>query len=188
MDLKDKYLPVWHFNERHSLDIAAPQANVMAAVQSYRPESDALLRNATALRELPIRLLDRLRGRESASRPPFGLDNFSLLEQDGDRQRALGLAGKFWQADYGQTTIANAADFLAFSQPGAAKLVLSFTAEALDSRRTRLTTETRVFCLDNAARRKFTPYWYLIRPVSGLIRLRILKSVSRLALTLPPYR
>ncbi|WP_201742261.1 hypothetical protein [Mangrovicoccus ximenensis] len=42
-------------------------------------------------------------------------------------------------------------------------------------------TETRVFCLDRAAERAFAPYWYLIRPVSGLIRRRLLAMAARAA-------
>lgn len=178
--LNDKYLPVWHFNEKHALNIAAPQADVMAAVLAYRPDNDGFFRGAIALRELPVRLLDRLQQRTTTPRKAFNLDNFTLLEQT-DKQLALGLAGKFWQPDYGQVTVMNADDFQAFNQPGAAKLVLSYHLEKQDDNHTRLTTETRVFCLDSQARRKFTPYWYLIRPVSGLIRLRMLRSVSKIA-------
>ena len=42
-----------------------------------------------------------------------------------------------------------------------------------------LTTQTRVHCLDADALRRFTSYWYLIRPVSGLIRRRMLKAIAR---------
>ncbi|EGH05146.1 hypothetical protein PSYAE_24927, partial [Pseudomonas amygdali pv. aesculi str. 0893_23] len=44
---------------------------------------------------------------------------------------------------------------------------------------TRLVTETRVQCLDAVALRQFRPYWYLIRPFSGLIRRRVLKAIQR---------
>ncbi|MNY57193.1 hypothetical protein D3C86_1933640 [compost metagenome] len=97
----------------------------------------------------------------------------------------LGLAGKFWQTDYGQARIADGPAFLAFDAPGAAKLVLSFVAEPLDDTHTRLVTETRVFCLDAEARRRFAPYWYLIRPVSGLIRRRMLVAIGLQAAAQP---
>jgi len=48
--------------------------------------------------------------------------------------------------------------------------------------RTRLLTETRVHCVDAGARRRFTPYWWLIRPVSGLIRRRLLARIDDAAL------
>lgn len=181
MHLHEKYLPQHHFSEWHALDIAAPQAQVMAAARAYRPDGDALFKYAIAVRELPMRMLDRLSGRSDTPQPSFGMDNFTLLEQGGDQELVLGLAGKFWQSDYGQARIADGQSFMAFDAPGAAKLVLSFAAEKLDDTHTRLITETRVFCLDAQARRRFTPYWYLIRPVSGLLRRRMLGAISQSA-------
>lgn len=183
MHLHEKYLPRHHFSERHALDIAAPASRVMAAARGFRPEGDAFFKYAIAARELPMRVLHRLQGRTGAPQPSFGMDNFTPLEQRGDRELVLGLAGKFWQTDYGQARIADGQSFLAFNAPGAAKLVLSFVAEPLTDTHTRLVTETRVFCLDDEARRKFAPYWYLIRPVSGLIRRRMLAAIGRQAAT-----
>lgn len=179
MQLNEKYLPTFHFNERHALNIAASQADVMAAALDYRPESDLIFRCAIAARELPMRMLDLLKRGRGTSQPAFGMDNFTLLEQRGDQELAFGLAGKFWKPDYGQAPVMDAADFLAFCEPGAAKLVLSFAAEKLDESHTRLRTETRVFCMDDEAQRKFAPYWYLIRPVSGLLRRRMLVSIRQ---------
>ena len=34
---------------------------------------------------------------------------------------------------------------------------------------------------DGSALRSFTPYWWLIRPVSGLIRRRLLTRIHRVA-------
>lgn len=183
MHLHEKYLPRHHFSERHALDIAAPQARVMAAARGWRPEGDAFFKYAIAARELPMRALHRLQGRSGALQPSFGMDNFTPLEQRGDQELVLGLAGRFWQTDYGQARIADGAAFLAFDAPGTAKLVLSFVAEPLNATHTRLVTETRVLCLDAEARRRFTPYWYLIRPVSGLIRRRMLAAIGRQAAT-----
>ena len=179
MSLNEKYLPACHFNEKHAMNIAAGQAEVMAAALNYRPESDLIFRCAITAREFPMRMLDLLKRRSGTYQPAFSMDNFTLLEQRGDDELAFGLAGKFWKPDYGQTPVRDGAAFLAFSEPGAAKLVLSFEAERLDDAHTRLTTETRVFCLDQEAQRKFTPYWYLIRPVSGLLRRRMLVSIRR---------
>lgn len=40
-----------------------------------------------------------------------------------------------------------------------------------------LSTETRIVCADRSAQRHFAPYWYLIRPVSGVIRRRMLRAI-----------
>jgi hypothetical protein len=69
-----------------------------------------------------------------------------------------------------------AAAFENFNQPGHAKLVMTYIAEPLPGG-TRLTTITRVACPDDATRRRFAPYWYLIRPASGFIRMRALRRI-----------
>jgi hypothetical protein len=70
------------------------------------------------------------------------------------------------------------ASFDAFHEPGAAKLVLAFSAEP-GGRLTRLTTETRVHCLDRRALLSFAPYWLTIRLPSGLLRRRMLRAIKQ---------
>ena len=176
MRLNDIHLPDYQFSETHSLDIKAEPARVMAQVLAYRPEDERFFRAAITLRELPMRLMGK------ADRPPaaaFGMDNFTLLEQVADRGVAYGLAGKLWQADFGLSVIADARAFAAFAEPGSVKLVVGFACEPLDSGLTRVTTQTRVHCLDATALRSFRPYWYLIRPVSGMIRRRMLRTIAQ---------
>lgn len=181
MLLIDNYLPDYQFRERHSLVIAASPTAVMAAAKDYRPESDAFFRRMISLRELPMRVFARL---QAAPRPlpqAFGMHNFTLLEQQDHSELVFGLTGRFWHADYGLVAIDGGDAFCAYNESGVAKLVLGFTAEAWGDGQTRLFTETRVFCPDRASVRRFTPYWYLIRPVSGLIRRRMLASIAQLA-------
>ncbi|BAK84760.1 hypothetical protein GLX_23480 [Komagataeibacter medellinensis NBRC 3288] len=59
--------------------------------------------------------------------------------------------------------------------------MLSYTLQPLTRGTYRLTTETSVFCPTSATRRRFAPYWYLIRPVSGLIRRRMLAFIRKQA-------
>ena len=49
----------------------------------------------------------------------------------------------------------------------------------------KASTRTRVWCGDAAAQRRFTAYWLLIRPASGLIRRRMLQRVRDAALLAP---
>lgn len=46
---------------------------------------------------------------------------------------------------------------------------------------TRLSTETRVLCFGDAARRKFLLYWRVVEPFSGVIRWSLLRGVRRAA-------
>ena len=176
-------MPQYQFSEKHKLlTPAKPGALLDAALQPGVSE-DPWARRFIQLRELPDRLRGALGGHSRlAAQAPFGINNFTLLGRDGDREIALGLVGKFWQADYGQVRIADADSFANFSEPGFAKLVLNFSTRSASDGGTWLHTETRVFCNDSTSLRRFTPYWWLIRPVSGLIRQRLLTRVRDAAL------
>ncbi|UZE25118.1 hypothetical protein LOY67_06810 [Pseudomonas sp. B21-056] len=179
MRVIDSYLPTYQFSEVHSIDVPVSPSRAMAQALAHRPEDDCFFRYAIKLRELPMRLLGKYR-REGFERPAsFGLDNFTLLQRNDDTEVAYGLAGKLWKADYGQALIADAEAFQAFNEPGNVKLVIDFTCQSLRPGLTRVTTETRIQCLDADALRSFTSYWYLIRPASGLIRRRMLKAIAR---------
>ncbi|CAI9120390.1 hypothetical protein [Brytella acorum] len=164
-------LPHIDFRERHRIDILAPPGFILDCVDDYRLKNDPLVRAAIALRELPARMLGR------TTRPPFDRDDFTFLGRDRDNALAFGLIGAFWEADYGLLPCPSVEDFRVCARQDVCKLVLSYTLRPLTRGTHRLTTETSVFCPTPATRRRFAPYWYLIRPVSGLIRRRMLASV-----------
>lgn len=184
MRLIDHYLPSYQFRERHTLVVSVSPNALMDAVLQPGTTEDPWARRFTQLRELPDRLFG-LAGVRSGllHRPAFGVDEFMPLGRDGERELALGLIGRFWRADYGLVRLPHAPErFKDFVEPGIAKLVLNFSTQALPNGRTLLATETRVQCVDRAALRRFTPYWWLIRPVSGLIRRRLLARVRDAAM------
>ncbi len=63
-----------------------------------------------------------------------------------------------------------------------AKVAVNVRLEAVSAGTTRLSTETRVKCVDGAAYRRFVLYWALIKPFSGWIRREMLRSIERRAL------
>jgi len=181
MPLIDDFLPVFEFRERHELVTRASPKALLNAVLLPGVTDDPWARVFIRLREAPDRLLGSRSG--LAGRANFGIDDFMILGRDADHELAFGLVGRFWQRDYGLVTLAHPRQqFAGFSEPGLAKLVLNFSTEALPGGGTRLMTETRVHCVDASARRRFTPYWWLIRPVSGWIRRRLLLRISDAAL------
>ena len=188
----DDWLPTWQFDEVHHIRSRASPAALLDAAAAYDPAHDRWINVALAVREAPGRLSSGL-GLVSAltSRSRFGLADFVALGRQGDEALAYGLAGRFWEPGYGLQPLADAAAFSAFAEPGAAKLLLAFEARREQAgaedgvgegtTSTRLTTVTRVLCTDDAARRRLLPYWAVIRPVSGLIRRRILADIQRAA-------
>jgi len=69
--------------------------------------------------------------------------------------------------------------FAPFDRPGYAKVVWDFRLTPQADGTTRLSTETRIRCLDAESRRRFRRYWRVIQPFSGLIRLALLRAVAR---------
>lgn len=171
MNPLDDFLPRFNFSERHSIDISAPVSRIMNAVAAWRNEDDPLVRAAIRLREMPARLFGCGRQRH------LDLTDFTVLERRGDTALIYGLIGAFWQADYGLCDIPSTDAFLTPRHDDVCKLALGFSIQQGPHGTRRLVTETRVLCVTDRARRRFTPYWYLIRPVSGLIRRRMLTAI-----------
>ncbi|MFW7266457.1 hypothetical protein ACMAUO_00645 [Gluconacetobacter sp. Hr-1-5] len=173
MNALDRFSPRFDFSERHHIDIAASDRRIMDAVVAYRTQDDRLTRMAIRLREAPGRLSGLKQGR------PLDRSDFTLLERRDDMAIVYGLIGAFWQADYGLCAIPSPESFRADRHDDVCKLALGFTLQSGPDHKRRLVTETRVFCVTARAKRRFAPYWYLIRPVSGLIRRRMLATICR---------
>ena len=185
IELIERLLPQWQFSERHALVLdGVTPARAYASIVPGLSTQDSLINQAIALREVPGRLLRALGlSRNALPSQAFGFHSFALLGQVPNTEIAFGLAGRFWQLDYGLCPVANAEEFAAMiDQP---RLVLNVCVEPLGDHSCRLVTYTRAHCPDEAQRRRFAPYWYAIRPISGLIRLRLLRRIAHIARATP---
>ncbi|MFT0733322.1 hypothetical protein ACTJK6_06505 [Ralstonia sp. 22086] len=180
MSLLHTFLPEHQFSEQHRIRVNAAPGRVLDMVSQLDVTDFPLARMFLHLRAIPARIAAAM-GRPNARRidAGFGLHDFTVLGRDGDREFALGLVGRFWEAAGGLIRV-EASAFRAFSEPNIAKLVMTFVAEP-DGAGTLLTTRTCVHCSDTPARRRFTPYWVLIRIPSGLIRRMMLQRIKQLA-------
>ncbi|WP_315808372.1 hypothetical protein [Pseudomonas sp. C9-3] len=179
--LLNHLLPEFQFSERHTLNMRASPGQVLDAVTQLTAEQDPLVQRFLQIREAPARLALRLGLRNAlADRPRFGLHEFTLLGRHTDREIGYGLVGRFWRSDFGLRSCADGEAFRRFAEPGTARLMLHFSCEPTDrDGYTQVRTETRVHCPDRRSRLLFTPYWLAIRPVSGLIRRRLLRDIQR---------
>ena len=177
MVLMERHLPEHHFEEHHSLTVKGAPGWLLDAAHTVAHQPDPLINRLIGLRELPVRLISRFGGQTKLPSRPFGVEDFTLLGRDGDHEVAYGLAGRFWQAAYGLKRLNNADEFDAVQD--LPKLVMNFIATPMANGMCELSTTTRVWCPDAASQRAFTPYWYLIRPVSGLIRKRLLTRIEQ---------
>ena len=180
----DHHLPHYQFAERHALRVTASPQQLLDAAQQKDVADDPWVKRLIAVREMPARWGAGwgLRAAKAQRAAPFGLDDFTPLERDGNRELVYGLAGRFWQSDYGLVRLRGAQDFASLDLPGVARLALNFSVAQTDQGQT-LTTQTRVFCPDDESLRRFRPYWLLIRPASGFNRRRLLQRIARAALS-----
>ena len=122
----------------------------------------------------------RKSGREAITLERFQDRGFRILAEDPPREIAIGLEGKFWVPSGALCTPSADAFRTAAVTPGMARAVWNFSVTA-SGEGSELVTETRVLCADAATRRRFLPYWALIRIGSGFIRVAMLASIKRKA-------
>jgi hypothetical protein len=170
--LADELLPAYDVVMRHAIDVPAPPSVVWDALHS------ADFAGAWYVRALLV-----LRGLRRPTRMPrltlerFVEGGFIPLGERAGREVALGLVGRFWLPSGGRVRL-TPAQFRGFAAPGNAKVVWTFRVASAGTAATRLTTETRVACVDARSRRRFRAYWLVVRPFSGLIRKAMLRAVA----------
>ena len=171
----DELMPLYHFVERHCLNIPAEPLCIWNAMQRVRVNGSNLVRLAVWLRMLGV---SRSRKNQSVNAifDLGGMPSFLRLHASEPRELCLGMVGQFWRLSGGLTKIDSDA-FSKFDDGMSAKLVWGFFLKPIDQG-TRLSTETRVYCPSRYARLRFLPYWLVIRPVSGLIRGQILQDIN----------
>jgi hypothetical protein len=183
MSLMDEFLPRYQFVERHQTTVRCKPGELLDIIQAFEPPPDRFTTIALSARQLPAKLLHLVTRSQQSPPALFTAASFCPFGRDGDKAIVGGLVGKFWniwRPDFGLLAINSPSEFLDTNPPRTAKLVLGFLAEQVGEV-TLLTTVTRVYCPDRYALIMFTPYWLAIRPVSGLLRRRLLRAVSGIA-------
>ena len=171
-------MPVYQFEEFHSIRIKAPRERVAAAIREVTPGEIALFRMLTWIRR------GGQSGKESILNAPPDeplLDlalrtSFMKLAEEPDREIVLGtLAAATRTTALKKDPTLD--DFKALHSPGFALAAINFRFEDGASGETILTTETRVYATDESVRKKFAAYWRLIYPGSALIRVMWLRAI-----------
>jgi len=157
----DRVMPVWEFDERHEIDVAATPAQIFDAIRAVRADDIRLFNTLTAIRR------GGRGGRENILNPSHDapiLDvalrsGFFVMADDSPREIVIG------------TTVI---------RPHRAIAAMNFRVVPNGST-SRLITETRIHATDAAARRRFAVYWRIIHPGSDLIRRGWLEAIRRRA-------
>ena len=177
--LIDEFLPNYDFSHHtYRIEIDAPIEKVYTVVRNLDLSDANLARVILWLRSVPM----RLRGQQGLG---LTLDDllelgFILLADDPPRELVLGFVGQLWTAS-AQLKKLETDEFREFAIPGCVKAAMNFTFTQLEDGRTRLATESRAQCLDEASRRKFQRYWFFTNRLGAVFRRSSLRAFKRRA-------
>ncbi len=176
----DEFMPVWQFNERHSIDVAAPPAQAFAAMKAVTADEIFLFRALTWIRRggrrLPESILNA--GKDQPLIDVATRSGFVRLVDDPPRELVIGTVVK---RPEGARIRVTEDTFRKPLPPGFAIAAMNFVVTPNRSGGSTVSTETRVFANSDAARRSFARYWRVIYPGSALIRIMWLRAIKRRA-------
>jgi hypothetical protein len=170
-------MPRYDVVERHEIDIAAPSERVYRCAREFDMGRLPVTMALMALRGIPHLLTGTVRPSRRMTLEAMIAAGFVLLGERPSEEIVLGVVGRFWRPASGIVRV-SAAEFAGYAEPGHARGVMAFRVDSVRGG-CRLRTETRVDCIDNAARWRFCLYWLVVGPFSGLIRREMLRSIRR---------
>ena len=170
--LQEKYLPQADVSRSESIEIVAPLEKVFPIVETLNFEKSKIIYWLFKLRGIPVP--------ESLSLEGLERINFVKLETILNREIMIGLIGQFWTPT-GRLKRFKPEEFVNLNQLSDAKATWNFELIQIDDSRTRLYTETRIFCPTAETKRKFKRYWKVIQPFSSWIRREILRAIKKQA-------
>ena len=173
----DLFMATYDVAERHEIAVAAPAGITMAAARDMDIYRSPLVRVIFAIRTLPARL------RGAPSREPASLLSETLalgwrvLADQPGQTIVVGAVTQPWHANVTFRGLPPDA-FVAFDEPGYAKIAWTLEAIPLGPSTSRFRTETRVSTTDARSRRLFRRYWAVFSPGILLIRRASLRLVK----------
>src|SRR5258708_3516099 len=178
----DRYIPVYQFDEFHSVHIAASKETVYRSIREVTAGEIRFYSTLTWMRRFGksspegiLNLPEHARIFDVATRT-----SFIILADDPNQEIVLGtlvIAPPGWRPSSERTP----ERFQAVNQPGFALAAMNFRIEDDGPGTCTLTTETRVYATDAASRRAFARYWRVIYPGSALIRRMWLRAIAKRA-------
>ena len=177
-ELLDRFIPQYDVVERHSIAIAAPAAEVLAAAKEQDllelPLVHAIFRARELVlgaspgdRELPRGIL--------AATQSLG---WGVLAERPGREVVVGAVTRPWEPNVTFRALPPD-EFAAYDTPGDVKIVWTLRADPVDSGRSIFRTETRAVATDPIARDRFRKYWSFVSPGVSAIRWLSLQPLKR---------
>ena len=170
-------------------DVVYDTARTMDFLQIHSPIVDAAMylrglpsmiarrRNDQPVPPTPsMRLADLLDGGDD----PTASEGWLALGEVPGHELVFGAIGKVWQADIDWRPV-TADEYRHFAEPDYAKLAAGFSIRSYGAGRTLLSYEARTAGTDDAARRKFLRYWWLVQRFVRVVMRAAVVTVKDLA-------
>lgn len=179
----DRFMPVWQFDEHHTIHVDAHPERVFEAIRGVRASDIRLFRTLTTIRRFgrpgPESILNA-----PAEQPILDVairTSFVLLADEGPRELVIGtvVIAPPRAADTPDQVTEDL--FTRPLRPGVALATMNFLVTPDDGGGSIVSTETRVFADSKSAERRFAMYWRFIRPGSDIIRRMWLRAIARRA-------
>jgi hypothetical protein len=177
----DRFIPVWQFNELHTISVAAPPEKVYEAIRHVRADEVRLFRVLTWIRrggkDLQGGILDPSDTESLIDAALKG--GFVTLADEPPHELVVGtiIAAPRIREEKPMRDL-----FLSELPDGYTVAAMNFAVAPDGKGGSRITTETRVFSSSDDVRRKFALYWRTIYPGSALIRRMWLRAIAKRAL------
>ena len=166
--LINRYMPAYQFSEYHEITGYGSLADYFTAAKQMDMAQSFLVKSLFWLRGLPVNDL----------RLPRFLQNmhFTYLDENAPKEFLIA----FWLKpdSKGPVFIDDKEHFIKETDPWTQKVTWNFRFEKIEKGKIRMSTETRIFCLNKKAKKTFSIYWFFIRPFSGFIRKRMLAIIK----------
>lgn len=162
--LIDKYLPAYHFNELHSIEVNG----------IYQKMLQCDFSNSSL-----IKFLFRLRGmpEEVYSIEHLTSMGFIKLDEEPGKEILYGMVTDNPMFNTCQSNISSK-EFTQKEDGNIIKAVINFKLQDKSNSQHIISTETRVWCGSKAMKSKFKYYWFFIKPFSQLIRKSMLRQMK----------
>lgn len=188
--LLDDIQPEYDFTEVHTIRVKAePEAAYHAVMEITLAEISGIMRLLFFLRGLPEKAVGRTGMTANTGEPLLAYmlrNGFVKLAEQVPHEIVFGLIvpgniGRVWKKSSDSAIVpADAQEFLAVKDPDCLWVVANLLVETTDTPGfVTVRTESRMRALSPRARKKFTAYWRIIRPFSGLIRILWLRGIKR---------
>ncbi|QEC69261.1 hypothetical protein FRZ67_18815 [Panacibacter ginsenosidivorans] len=167
--LIDKYLPAYHFNEFHSIELNGFIDGIYHKMLQCDFSNSSL-----------IKFLFRLK---RMSKNVYTIEHltkigFVKLEEEPGKEILFGMVTDNPMFNTCQSNVSSK-EFIQNSDDKIIKAVINFKLQDKSNSQHIISTETRVWCGSKAMKSKFKYYWFFVKPFSQLIRRSMLKQMRK---------